>query len=161
MERLTFSDLVAELLPEVCEIWPWDLADELAEGRWPMLLDVRCPGEYERMHIAESVNVPRGILETACDYGYEETMPRLVEARDRRLVVICRSGNRSILAAHTLQRMGYRDVASLKLGLRGWNDEDLPLFDGRHRQVDPGLADAYFMPRLEPEKLRPPAEAAH
>ncbi len=159
MGRMTFNHLVAEVASEVREIFPWDLADELAEGNWPMLLDVRCPGEYARMHIAESINVPRGILETACDYGYEETVPALVQARDRRIVVICRSGNRSILAAHTLQRMGYRDVVSLRLGLRGWSDDELPLFDENRDQVSLEVADAYFMPILTPDKMGPPASA--
>jgi rhodanese-related sulfurtransferase len=42
--------------------------------------------------------------------------------RDRRVVVYCASGNRSALAADTLQRMGYTDVASMRGGIRGWVD---------------------------------------
>ena len=154
--RMSFNDLVAEIVGEIEEVYPWDLAEALAEpvdGAGPLLLDVRCQTEFERMHIQGSVNVPRGILETACDYGYEETNPELVQARERRIVVICRSGNRSALAAYTLQRMGYTDVASLKLGLRGWNDDEGEMVDAAGAPVPFEDADAYFMPRLSPEKL--------
>lgn len=155
MQRKTFKDLVAEVAGEVEEIFPWDLADELAEEKDVILLDVRCPSEFDRMRIPGSVNVPRGILETALDYGYEETEPDLVEARDRRIVVLCRSGNRSVLACHTMQQMGYSNVASLKLGLRGWNDDEQPLCDGGGERIDLDAADTYFRPMLTPEQLGP------
>jgi len=97
------------------------------------------------------------VLETACDYGYEETEPTLVEARDRAVLVICRSGNRSILAGHTLLRMGYRRVVSLKTGLHGWNDYDLPLVRSDGRVVPLEEADRYFTPVIPPEKLGRPS----
>ncbi|HQU01953.1 MAG TPA: lytic murein transglycosylase, partial [Acetobacteraceae bacterium] len=79
------------------------------------------------MRIAGSVNIPRGILESACEYGYEETVPELVTAREREIVVICRSGFRSVLSAFNMQLLGYTKVCSLKTGLRGWNDFEQPL----------------------------------
>jgi rhodanese-related sulfurtransferase len=42
-------------------------------------------------------------------------------------VLICRSGNRSVLAALTMQQMGFENVRSLKLGIKGWNDNDLEM----------------------------------
>jgi 3-mercaptopyruvate sulfurtransferase SseA len=85
--------------------------------------------------------VPRGILETACEYEYEDAVPELIEAREREVVVICRSGNRSILAAQTLQWMGYKNVKSMKTGLRGWNDYELPLINAMQETVDPDVVD--------------------
>jgi len=153
--RKTYPQLVAEVAASVAELFPWDL-EELRQRDLDLLwLDIRCPTEYAAMHIPGSINVPRGILEIACDYGYEETVPELVEARGRKVVVICRSGNRSILAADTLQRMGYNDVVSLKTGLRGWNDYELPLVDGEGRRVSLEEADDYFLPTLTPEQLGP------
>ena len=155
-EPLRFTDLIARCLDSVEEIFPWDLAERLtASGDAPLLLDVREPYEFEAMHIAGSVNVPRGILETACDYGYEETVPELVSARERPIVVICRSGNRSVLAAHVMRLMGYRSLCSLKTGLKGWNDFEQPLVDPNGKAVDIDDADAYFTPRLRPEQLGP------
>lgn len=153
MQRETYKSLVAALVGETDEVMPWDLADELAAGASPLLLDIRCPDEYDAVHIKGSVNVPRGILEIAVDYGYEETVPELVEARDRKVVVMCRSGNRSVLAAHTLRLMGYTRVVSLGSGLRGWNDYEQPLVNVAGVPLDPDRVDDMFSAPIAPEKL--------
>ncbi|MEO5342102.1 MAG: rhodanese-like domain-containing protein [Gammaproteobacteria bacterium SHHR-1] len=153
--RASYRSLVEALSGQVEEVFPWDLMDEREQGMAHLLLDVRCPHEYDRARIQGSINVPRGILEIAADYGYEETEPELVTARERRVILICRSGNRSILAAHTLSQMGYVNVASLRTGLRGWNDYELPLFDKDNRQLPLEIADDLFEPRLTAAQLGP------
>ncbi|HHB11654.1 MAG TPA: rhodanese-like domain-containing protein [Chromatiales bacterium] len=155
-----FIELIAECLPTVEELFPWDVDEKLQAGETPLLLDVREPYEFDAMHIEGSLNVPRGILESACEWDYEETVPELVEARDREVIVICRSGNRSLLAAKTLTMMGYSQAKSLKTGLRGWNDYELPLVDAQGRVVDVDEAEAYFTPRLRPEQLDPKRRGA-
>jgi rhodanese-related sulfurtransferase len=121
----------------------------------PLVLDIREPDEYDSMHIQGSLLVPRGILETACEYNYEETVPELVQAREREVVVVCRSGNRSALAAFTMQLLGYRNVSSMKTGLRGWNDYELPLVDAKGRLVPIEEADEFFSTRLRPDQIEP------
>ncbi len=155
--RKSFNDLVNEHIPLIEEIFPWDLADEMALDPNLLLVDIRCPDEFRLLRIDGSIAVPRGILESASDYGYDETVPELVEARERRLVLVCRSGNRSVLAAHTLQMMGFGRAASLKTGLKGWNDYDLPLVDARGQRLDPDEAERLLNPPLPPEKLGPKA----
>ena len=155
MERRSYADLIKEVSDQVEEAFPWEILDEIESGAEPLLLDIRCPHEFEAAHIAGSINVPRGILELACDYGYEETVPELVEARDLRVLVICRSGNRSILAAHTLRRMGFKRPVSLKTGLRGWNDYEQPLRNGAGKTLTLDEADEYFLSRVAPEQLGP------
>ncbi len=81
----------------------------------------------------------------------------MVDARERELVLVCRSGYRSVLAAHSMQVLGYTKVCSLQTGLRGWNDYEQPLFDAAGRQVELEEADAYFTARLRPEQRRPRA----
>jgi len=155
MERKRYQDLIREVADAVREIFPWDLVDAIERGTYPLLLDIRCPTEYNAAHIPGSINVPRGILEMACDYGYEETEPELVQARDREVVIVCRSGNRSVLAAHTLQRMGYENVLSLKTGLRGWSDYEQPLRRGDGKTLSLDEADDCFLPKISPEQLGP------
>jgi rhodanese-related sulfurtransferase len=160
MARETYKTLVAKLAGQVEEVFPWDLDEELKTARPPLLLDIRCPHEFAVARIAGSINVPRGILESAVDYGYDETEPELVEARDRRVVVICRSGNRSILACHTLNLMGYTNTVSLKTGLRGWNDYELPLIDETDKRIDFDEVDELFTSNPTPEQLGPVHHAA-
>jgi rhodanese-related sulfurtransferase len=93
------------------------------------------------MHIPGSLNVPRGILESACEWDYEETLPELVRARRREVVLVCRSGRRSVLAAHSLQILGFQRVASLQTGLRGWKDYEQALEDDDGDCVDHHQAD--------------------
>lgn len=147
-----FADLVQECLNEVEELFPWDLEQLLSENEDLLLLDVREPYEFQAMHIQNSLNVPRGVLESASEYDYEETEPELVNARDRNVIVICRSGNRSVLAAHTLQQLGYRKVSSLKTGLKGWNDYEQPLVDCQGQEVTIETADRFFTTHLRPEQ---------
>ncbi len=149
----SLDDFVNEALEQVGELFPWDLEDALQETGNLLLLDVREPWEYDAMHIRNAINVPRGVLETACEYDYEETVPELVEARKRNIIVICRSGKRSLLAASIMQQMGYRKVKSLKTGMRGWSDYEQEMVDTDNRTVDEDTAIEFFTPRLRPEQL--------
>jgi rhodanese-related sulfurtransferase len=149
----SLDDFINEALEHVDELFPWDLEDALQEINNLLLLDVREPWEYDAMHIRGAINVPRGILETACEYDYEETVPELVEARERDIVVICRSGKRSVLAASVMQQMGYRNVKSLKTGMRGWSDYEQEMVNTDEQVVDEDTAIEFFTPRLLPEQL--------
>jgi rhodanese-related sulfurtransferase len=150
-----FLDLIKNCLTDVREIMPWDLEARLQENPDLLIVDVREPYEFDAMHIPGSISVPRGILESACEWEYEETIPALVQAREREVVVVCRSGYRSVLAAHSMQVLGYRNVVSLKTGLRGWKDYEQPLVDQAGDAVDLDEADVYFSPRVRDDQMRP------
>lgn len=154
-----FIELVRGCLTEVREIMPWDLEERRAANPELLIVDVREPYEFYAMHIPGSINVPRGILESACEWDYEETVPELVRGRDREIVVVCRSGYRSILASHVMQVLGFTWVASLQTGLRGWKDYEQPLEDAQGQEVDLDEADIYFTPILRPDQMRPPEAA--
>jgi rhodanese-related sulfurtransferase len=150
----TFEQLIDAALEHVEEVYPWDLVEELANDAGDVLLvDIREPYEYDAMHIKGVLNVPRGILETACEYGYEETVPELAEAREREIILICRSGKRSVLAADVMQQMGYTNVKSLKTGMRGWSDYEQEMVNADGNVVDEDSAIDYFTPKLKPEQL--------
>ncbi len=150
-----FVDLIAECLPKIKEVMPWDIEQLRQESPDLLILDIREPYEYQIARIENSLNVPRGILETACEFGYEETIPELVQARERSVLVICRSGNRSAMAAYVMQQLGYQNVASLKTGLRGWNDYELPMLNADSQSLDMDDADDYFTPKVKPEQMPP------
>lgn len=151
----TYQQIIDECLNSVGEIFPWDLQEKLETSDELILLDIREPYEFETMRIENSINVPRGILEQSCEWDYEETLPDLVNAREQEIVLICRSGNRSVLAAYTMQQMGYQNVVSLKTGLKGWNDYEQPLVNDENKPVDIDDADEYFTSKVRPEQQRP------
>lgn len=150
-----YDDLVADALKRVTEIMPWDLSEMLAAGKQPMLVDVREASEFALLHLPGSINVARGVLEQSCEWDYEETVPALAAARDQEIVVICRNGKRSALAADVLLRMGFSRVVSLNTGVRGWSDYEQPLLDARGAGLDADAADELLAPLLRPEQRRP------
>lgn len=151
----SYSQLVDELSGSVPELFPWDLQERLEANPDLLVVDVREPYEFAAAHIDGSITAPRGILESACDWDYEETIPALVEGREREVVVVCRSGKRSLLAAYVMQLMGFKSVASLHTGLRGWSDDDRPMVDGEGKPLDPDDAYEYFENRVREEQLDP------
>ncbi|MET0027416.1 MAG: rhodanese-like domain-containing protein [Candidatus Thiodiazotropha sp.] len=151
----SYLSLVNECLKDVEEIMPWDLEERLQENPDLLVVDVREPYEYDEMHIENAILAPRGILESACEWDYEETIPELVRAREQEVVVVCRSGYRSVLAAFTMQLLGFQKVVSLKTGLRGWNDFEQPMVNKEGAAVDIDDADDYFTPDLREDQLRP------
>jgi rhodanese-related sulfurtransferase len=152
---MKYDDLVAEALTRVKEIMPWDLSRALASGSKPLLLDVREPAEFAMLRIPGSINVPRGILEQSCEWDYDETVPELAAGRDREIVVICRSGKRSVLAADMMLQMGFSNVVSLKTGVRGWNDFEQPMEDAHGNAIDADAGDVLLEPRVRPEQRKP------
>ena len=150
-----YADLLAEARLRVQEWMPWDLAGSLAGADAPMVLDVREPAEFAQAHIPGSINLPCGVLEAACDWDYDDTVPAVAGARSRVIVVVCRSGSRSLLAADVMQSMGYAKVLSLKTGVRGWNDFEQPLIDAAGQVVDTDAAEALLASRVRPDQRRP------
>ena len=75
------------------------------------MVDVREQSEWDEGFIPGAVHVPRGFLESRIAG---------VAKADRRIVVSCAVGARSLLAAQTLREMGYTDVSSLAGGFTDW-----------------------------------------
>jgi len=151
----TFAQIAAEIAPQITEMMPWTVEEYLESHPETLIVDIRETHEYDTMHIPDSLHVPRGILENASEWDFEETEPDLVVAREKPVVLVCRSGNRTALAAYTLQLMGYENVISLKTGLRGWSDYELPLVDIEENPVDIDDADRYFANKILPEQRNP------
>ncbi len=137
----TFKEIVAEASKNITELMPWDVDERKKDNKDLMIVDIREECEFSRFHINHSMLVPRGILESACEDEYEDAIPDLVNGRDKEIVVICRSGLRSVLGTQMLQMMGFNHVSSMKTGLRGWNDYELPLYDLAHKELDPDDVD--------------------
>ena len=150
-----FIRLIKNTLTPIKEKMPWDAEEALKNNKNLLIIDVREQEEYEAMHIEGSILVPRGILESACEWDFEETIAELVKAREREIMVVCRSGYRSLLGVHSMQVLGYKNAFSLKTGLRGWNDFELPLIDHSNQTLDMEIADDYFTTKLRSDQKHP------
>ena len=85
-----------------------------------MLLDVREPNEYQTAHIPKSQLIPLGSLTQRI-----QELPAT-----GKIIVICRSGNRSALAAQMIRNTGRNDVHNLIGGVIAWSKAKLPLEQG-------------------------------
>lgn len=109
---LTPQQLVAEAKTQVTEV---DIATAVRHiGAGSTIIDVREPAEFEAAHLTGAVNIPRGVIE------FKTADHPALSRRDAEILLYCKSGGRSVLAAHNLQRMGYTDVISLAGGFDAW-----------------------------------------
>jgi hydroxyacylglutathione hydrolase len=104
-------------------VWPTErvsaptVAEELAGGDPPLLLDVRNPREWAARHIDGSLNIPLGHLQE-----------RIGEIpRDRRIAVHCAGGYRSSIAAGILHQYGLTLLIEMAGGLAAWQAAQLPV----------------------------------
>jgi rhodanese-related sulfurtransferase len=87
---------------------------------------VREPDEYAAGRIPGARNLPRGFLEVRADLDHPKRDAWLAD-RQRPLVLYCGGGNRSALAAQTLQEMGFARVVSMAEGWSGWLRRGYPV----------------------------------
>ena len=92
-----------------------DLWAELREPDPPLVVDVREPREFRQGHIPQARIIPLPQL-----LGGPADLPR-----DRRIVVVCRSGRRSALATAALLGQGYTELATLAGGMLAWEAANL------------------------------------
>jgi len=90
---------------------PIEAKAELEKNKYTILLDVRTQEEYKEKHIGGSKLIPLDILKNKV----EKEIPN----KNQKVIVYCRSGNRSKTAVNTLLKMGYKNVYDLG-GINGW-----------------------------------------
>ena len=118
MPHKTGADLVEDARGRIRELSAADVKSMIERGDNTVYLDVREPNEWNLGRLPKAVHLPRGNLESKV----EGLVPR-----DAKVVVYCARGNRSALAADTMQIMGYADVTSLAGGWADWMAVDGPV----------------------------------
>ncbi|HEY9143391.1 MAG TPA: rhodanese-like domain-containing protein [Arenimonas sp.] len=123
----TVQDMVAEAKAGIREIDAKELQALQAKG--VPVVDVREPAEFAEGHIPGAVNIPRGVLEFEVDGHPAVNCVRdpALGHRDQPIVLQCRSGARSALAADALRRLGFVEPLSLAGGIVGWTSAGLPV----------------------------------
>jgi len=111
--------------------------DQLVKSGKPhMLLDVREKKEVEAGAYGNAIHLPRGVLEfKIADPKKWETVPTdlPMPPKGKTIVVYCKSGLRSALAADNLQRLGFTDVKMIR---GGWVQQQKGLADEGSQPVE-------------------------
>jgi rhodanese-related sulfurtransferase len=107
-----FLALVAEAKSRVEETDVEAVRRRVDAGERFHLIDVREDSEWDRGHLPGAVHLGKGVI--------ERDVEKKIPDRDADIVLYCGGGYRSVLAADTLQRMGYRRVKSMAGGFSGW-----------------------------------------
>ena len=125
--QLTVQDLITSAKTTIAEI-DGDRLLQLQAAGVPVV-DVREPAEYAAGHIPGAVNIPRGVLEFEIDGhpAVNGVMDPALGHREQPIVLYCRSGGRSALAAESLKRLGYIEPLSLAGGFNGWAEQKRPV----------------------------------
>ncbi len=79
------------------------------------VIDVREPNEYRAGHIPGVELIPLATVASAAS-SWDKSEP---------IVIICRSGNRSMQAANTLKGQGFETVYNVTDGMNGWTGDVL------------------------------------
>lgn len=90
----------------------------LINRRDALVLDVRSASEFAGSHIGNARNIPAPDL--------DKRIGELAKWKDKPIVVLCASGNRSHAAAKTLKAGGFLEVSELQGGLSAWTQAGMP-----------------------------------
>lgn len=111
----TAADLVKEAKASITEISVAD-AKALASDE-AVFIDVREPPEWKDGTVPGALTIPRGVLE------WKSADEKSLENKSAPIIVYCKTGGRSALAAQSLQQLGYDNVKSLAGGYEAWASE--------------------------------------
>lgn len=89
-----------------------------------LVVDVSPTADFAKSHILGSVSAPLADLDP-------EKHKVLSKAKERPVVLVCRSGQTAFDAAKRLKKAGFGKVSVLDGGIAGWKATDLPLGKGR------------------------------
>lgn len=109
------------------EISPGDVVKKVQSNEDFVLLDVRTLEEYEEMHLENALLLPVQELsqETLTSIGLGE------DAKDKEIVLYCRSGARSQTAYNVMKSLGYTNIKSVAGGMIHWQEDQYPLTESR------------------------------
>lgn len=96
-----------------------------------VLLDVRTIEEYASLHAKDAVNIPLYNLEfgkRVFNDAFVYSVQKFVQDSDKPIVLICRTGSRTVEAANLLAQEGFGEVYNITHGFANdWVKVDLPV----------------------------------
>jgi rhodanese-related sulfurtransferase len=112
-----FLKIVNEARPRVKEVTLEEARQRLAANPKAVLMDVREDVEWQNGHATQAVHLGKGV--------FERDIEQLFPDPAAEIIMYCGGGYRSVLTCDVAQRMGYKNVSSLKGGYKalvtgGW-----------------------------------------
>lgn len=106
------AEFIRQIKSQITEVDPTEVAEVVGNG--VAIIDVRETDEVAQGKIPGAKHVSRAYLESRIEGA--------VPDRSQRVILYCAAGNRSALAARTLEELGYEDVVSMTGGFTLWKD---------------------------------------
>lgn len=105
------KDFVSEVSDKISHHTADETKGLFDEGNY-LFVDCRDKFEFKKGHIPGAMNISRGLMEWQID--------KKIPKKEQKIVMYCKSGGRSNLAAYAIQRMGYKNVTHLDGGIDAW-----------------------------------------
>jgi rhodanese-related sulfurtransferase len=135
-DRFNVHDLTFEARRTIRRVTASELAEQMEADKPPIVVDTRTQTDRERFGVIPgSIHVPRTVVEWHLDPANGYRHPQ-VTSLHQPLVVVCNGGYSSSLAACSLVRLGFTDVADLIGGVHAWVRADLPVRHPDHSHLD-------------------------
>lgn len=133
---------------EPYELYPGDVVEKIRNSEDIVLLDVRTQEEYEEVHLENALLLPVQELsqQSLSAIGLGE------DAKDREIIIYCRSGARSKTAYDIMKSLGYTNLKSVQGGMIHWEEDKYPYTEvGAYtepQREDTAAAAPVSLPRL-------------
>jgi rhodanese-related sulfurtransferase len=117
-----FLKVVNEARTRVKEVSLEDAKSRLDQNPRAVLVDVREDSEWQNGHAEKALHLGKGVL--------ERDIENRIPDKETEIIMYCGGGYRSVLTADAAQKMGYRNVASLKGGYKALVNAQWPMTKG-------------------------------
>ena len=84
-----------------------------------IVVDVRDKKEFEAGHIVDSINIPLAKI--------DQRITELKKHQEKPIIVVCKLGQHSGVAAKKIQEAGHEQVYKLSGGVTEWKAQSMPL----------------------------------
>ncbi len=84
-----------------------------------VVIDVSPVADFNKGHIVDARNLPASQL--------AKPDAEILKLKDKKLLLVCKSGPTAVSAAISLMKMGASDVAVLKGGMTQWRSDQFPV----------------------------------
>lgn len=117
---LSFTHYLTDIKKQIDELSVQQVLDR--QPGISLLIDIREPEEWRAGILPGAICCARGILESRI-----ETLLSDNPSSDPEVILYCRSGARSALAAYSLSQMQFSRVYSMAGGITAWQEQGFPL----------------------------------